>query len=64
LTFRVDVTGRIRDDQTDSEWNIFGTSTHGELSGSQLEQELAFPHFWFAWAAFRPGTIVYGINDR
>jgi len=64
LTFRVDEMGMIRDDQTDSEWNIFGTSTNGELSGSQLEQELAFPHFWFAWAAFRPETLIYGMNDQ
>lgn len=64
LTFRVDETGAIRDDQTNSVWNIFGTATAGDMSGSQLEQELAFPHFWFAWAAFRPETLVYSLTDQ
>lgn len=59
LTFSVDASGAIRDDQTGSAWNVFGTATDGELSGSQLRQELAFPHFWFAWAAFRPETSIY-----
>ncbi len=62
LTFSVDDEGVIRDDQTGSAWNIFGTAIDGELAGSQLEQELAFPHFWFAWVAFRPDTIVYGLD--
>jgi hypothetical protein len=60
LTFSADADGVIRDDQTGSAWNVFGTATDGELSGSQLRQELAFPHFWFAWAAFRPETTIYG----
>lgn len=59
FTFSVDADGVIRDDQTGSAWNVFGTATDGELSGSQLQQELAFPHFWFAWAAFRPETRIY-----
>lgn len=50
----------IVDDQTGSIWNVFGTATSGELAGSQLEQINAFPHFWFAWAAFHPETDVYG----
>lgn len=60
LTFNADESGIIRDDQTGSAWNVFGTATDGELSGSQLTQEPAFPHFWFAWAAFRPGAALYG----
>jgi hypothetical protein len=60
LTFSADSAGAIRDDQTDSLWNVFGTAIEGPLMGSQLRQELAFPHFWFAWAAFRPATLVYG----
>ncbi|MBK8035358.1 MAG: DUF3179 domain-containing protein [Chloroflexi bacterium] len=54
---------RFSDDQTGSTWNVFGTAVEGTLSGSQLRQELAFPHFWFAWAAFRPETTVYGDVD-
>ncbi len=63
LDFGVDGAGAIRDDQTGSAWNIFGTATEGELSGSQLRQELAYPHFWFAWAAFQPDTGVYGLGE-
>ncbi len=64
LTFSVDGDGVIRDDQTGSAWNVFGTATDGALSGSQLRQEFAFPHFWFAWAAFRPETQIYVEVDR
>ncbi len=59
LTFSVDDDGIIRDDQTGSRWNVFGTAVEGDLSGSQLRQELAFPHFWFAWVAFRPETRLF-----
>ena len=62
LTFSIDDDGTIRDDQTDSVWNVFGTAIEGELAGSQLRQELAQPHFWFAWAAFSPDTEVYGLE--
>ncbi|MCK6578989.1 MAG: DUF3179 domain-containing protein [Anaerolineae bacterium] len=60
LTFSVDADGAIRDDQTGSAWNMFGTAVEGALNGSQLRQQFAFPHFWFAWAAFRPETSIYG----
>ena len=50
----------IVDDQTGSTWNIFGTATSGELAGAELQQLNAFPHFWFAWAAFYPDTDLYG----
>lgn len=59
LTFTLD-DGVIRDEQTDSTWNVFGTATVGELEGQQLRQRLAAPHFWFAWAAFQPDTLIYG----
>jgi hypothetical protein len=52
----------IQDEQTGSTWNVFGTAIDGELEGSQLQQILAFPHFWFAWVAFRPETAIYGVN--
>ena len=57
------VDGAIVDDQTGSTWNVFGTATSGELAGSQLEQINAFPHFWFAWAAFFPETEIYGFDE-
>lgn len=63
LSFALDDEGRIIDEQTGSQWNVFGTALEGELAGSQLRQRLAFPHFWFAWAAFRPETRVYGLSE-
>ena len=63
LTFRVDDAGSIRDDQTDSVWNVFGTAIEGDLAGDQLRLQFAFPHFWFAWAAFQPDTLIYGYED-
>lgn len=62
LTFSVDEDGAIIDDQTGSTWNVFGRATSGELEGTQLRQELAAPHLWFAWAAFRPETTVYELD--
>jgi hypothetical protein len=63
LTFFVDDDGLIRDEQTGSTWNVFGLAIEGELEGSQLRAELTGPHFWFAWAAFKPETGLYGHDD-
>ena len=62
LTFRFE-DGQIVDNETGSVWNIFGNATSGELAGSQLAALNAFPHFWFAWAAFYPDTVVYGSDS-
>jgi len=59
LTFEW-VDGDIIDAETGSNWNIFGTAVSGDLTGQQLRQLNAFPHFWFAWAAFYPDTLLYG----
>jgi hypothetical protein len=50
--------GIITDEQTGSTWNVFGRAVSGPLMGQQLRQMLAGPHLWFAWAAFKPDTIV------
>jgi hypothetical protein len=63
LVFRVDGSGVIRDEQTGSVWNVFGRGTEGKLAGKQLRREIAGPYFWFAWAAFRPDTTVYGLKN-
>lgn len=52
----------IRDEQTNSAWNIFGEAIEGELSGTQLFQLRGVSHFWFAWSAFYPETTVWGID--
>jgi len=58
LTFKIS-DGKIFDEQTNSEWNIFGQAVAGELTGKQLTQIVSINHFWFSWAAFRPGTRIY-----
>jgi hypothetical protein len=51
--------GKILDEQTGSEWNIFGLAIAGELKGRQLTPVVSINHFWFSWAAFKPETRVY-----
>jgi len=58
LTFVFDVE-KITDEQTGSEWNIFGEAIGGELVGKILKPVVKVDHFWFSWAAFRPDTRVY-----
>lgn len=63
LTFSYDAeTHTITDDETGSEWNLFGEAIRGELEGAKLQQINAATHFWFAWAAFNPDTLVYGME--
>ncbi len=59
LTFILNNDGKITDEQTNSTWNLFGQAIEGELAGTTLRQWVAAPHFWFAWAAFYPDTLVY-----
>ncbi|MXV93005.1 MAG: DUF3179 domain-containing protein [Chloroflexi bacterium] len=62
LEFARGESGGFVDAQTGSSWNAFGEAIDGELAGAQLEWINAFPHFWFAWAAFYPDTLVYGMD--
>jgi hypothetical protein len=59
LTFTANGDGLFIDEQTGSTWNILGQAIAGELAGKQLTQQIAFDHFWFAWAAFHPETALY-----
>ncbi len=61
LTFNFD-DGGYMDEETSSRWNFFGEAIDGPLAGAKLRQLHAFPHFWFAWAAFYPDTALYGIE--
>ena len=47
------------DEQTQSVWNIFGAALSGPLAGTQLTPVVHADHFWFAWAAFQPDTVVF-----
>jgi hypothetical protein len=58
LTFRTDG-DRIIDNETGSVWNILGQAIEGSLSGTELTSIVHADHFWFAWAAFKPDTIIF-----
>jgi len=58
LSFRYEA-GRIFDNETESEWNIFGEAIAGDLAGEQLTRYQCFPHFWFAWSTAYPETMLY-----
>lgn len=47
------------DEQTGSRWNIIGQAIEGPLRGKKLAPVVHANHFWFAWAAFKPGTTIY-----
>ncbi|MCO5213625.1 MAG: DUF3179 domain-containing protein [Caldilinea sp.] len=59
LTFAANGDGTFTDAETSSTWTILGEAVAGPRQGEQLRQVLAFDHFWFAWAAFHPGTEIY-----
>ena len=50
----------FRDNETGSGWSILGAAVSGPLAGGRLPRLEAQDHFWFAWAAFKPDTLVYG----
>jgi hypothetical protein len=58
LTFRPDG-DKFLDNETGSEWNILGEAIQGPLTGKTLTPILHGDHFWFAFGAFRPDTIIY-----
>jgi hypothetical protein len=58
LDFARNGAGRFRDRQTGSVWNVFGRAVSGPLSGRRLTPVEHLDTFWFAWAAFQPGTAL------
>ena len=52
--------GEFTDAETGSTWNILGQANAGPLAGQRLTPVVHGAHFWFAWAAFRPETTIYG----
>ena len=60
FAFVSDDGGAFVDAETGSSWNLLGHATAGPLAGTQLERVVHQDHFWFAWAAFNPDTVVYG----
>ena len=58
LTFSLDDNG-FTDAETGSTWNILGEATDGPLTGARLDKIVHGDHFWFAWGAFKPDTLIY-----
>jgi hypothetical protein len=58
LTFESE-DGTILDNETGSRWNVLGQAIDGPLAGESLAPIVHGDHFWFAWAAFKPDTIIY-----
>ena len=46
-------------DQTGATWNILGEALEGEMAGKFLTPIAHGNHFWFAWGAFTPETLIY-----
>jgi hypothetical protein len=52
--------GAIVDRETGTRWDILGRGLAGQLAGKALPRVLHLDTFWFAWAAFRPNTTIFG----
>ena len=63
LTFRVEGDGFV-DEETGSVWNILGQAAEGPLVGKALIPVVHANHFWFAFGAFRPDTLIYQGVER
>lgn len=57
LTFASNSDGFV-DDQTGSTWNVLGQAVAGDLEGERLEAVSHLDTFWFAWATYRPETVI------
>ena len=47
------------DNETSSVWNLLGEAVAGPMTGSMLTPIVHANHFWFAWGAFKPDTLIY-----
>jgi hypothetical protein len=50
----------FKDRETESIWTFDGICVQGELEGVRLAPVVGYRSFWFAWAAFFPGSIIKG----
>ena len=51
--------GKFVDQETGSVWDLQGQAVEGPLTGEALLPVVHANHFWFAWGAFKPETLVY-----
>ncbi|MGA9532271.1 MAG: DUF3179 domain-containing protein [Anaerolineales bacterium] len=63
LTFLPLGDGRYQDRESRTTWTFHGLAIDGPLAGRQLEKVMHGEPFWFAWAAFLPGTQVWSSAD-
>jgi len=54
--------GFIVDEETGSNWNLFGQAIDGPLKGESLTPADSGVHFAFAWLAFNPDSEIYSAN--
>jgi hypothetical protein len=54
----------MRDTDTGSGWTVEGLARSGPLAGRRLVRLDAPRAYWFAWAAFHPGTEIWGHEER
>ncbi len=62
LSFTRSAEGFI-DDQTNSTWDIFGLAVDGPLTGESLTSVPHLDTFWFAWATYRPGSVLIEVDS-
>ena len=58
LTFRAEG-DKFVDNETGSTWSLLGQAIDGPSTGQQLTPIVHANHLWFAWAAFKPDTLIY-----
>ena len=51
------------DEETGSTWNLLGNAVSGELAGQSLKPIVHDNTLWFAWAAFKPETRIFGVSN-
>ncbi len=58
LTFRAEG-DKFVDNETGSTWSLLGQAIDGPSTGQQLTPIVHANHLWYAWAAFKPDTLIY-----
>ena len=58
LEFRASGDGTFLDAQSNSRWDILGRAIDGPHAGRRLSPIDHVDTFWFAWAAYLPGTTI------
>jgi hypothetical protein len=59
LTFRAEGDSLFVDEETGTKWSLLGQAIEEPLEGKELTPVVHGSHFWFAWAAFKPDTLLH-----